>query len=161
LNLDRRKDRWHAVSQQFARAGIRCERLSATDGSSPDVAVEYDAYRALPLARVSGDVPPVRYQTELYLKYASQRARLAYLEGQSGRKAITSAGAWGYLKSYERVLEEGLANQTKSMIVFDDDVVLHKDFRSIFSAAVQQLPADWLILQLGTLQYDWTERWVQ
>lgn len=161
LNLDRRPDRWQAVSRQFSRAGIRCERMSATDGSLPQVAAEYEAYRTLPLATVSADVPPVRYETELYLKYASQRARLAYIEGKSGRKSISSVGAWGYLRSYECILEQALADQTESMIVFDDDVVLHNDFRSIFAEAMRQLPDDWLILQLGTLQYNWSEPWVQ
>jgi GR25 family glycosyltransferase involved in LPS biosynthesis len=161
LNLDRRPDRWEAVSRQFERFGIRTERMAAVDGRSPDIAAEYAAYRALPPATVSGDVRPVRYDTQFYLDYDSQQARLAYLERKSGRKAVASAGAWGYLRSYERLLEQALAEQTESLIVFDDDAVLHNDFRAIFADAVKQLPSDWLIVQLGTLQYNWSEPWAK
>jgi GR25 family glycosyltransferase involved in LPS biosynthesis len=161
LNLDRRQDRWYTVSKQFARFGIQAERMKAVDGMSSEIAAEYEAYRALPLVTVSDDVPAVRSDSELYLKYASQRARIAYIEGKSGRKAITSAGAWGYLRSYEHVLERALEEQIESLLVFDDDVVLHNDFQAIFSEVMNQLPSNWLILQLGTLQYNWSEPWVQ
>lgn len=161
LNLDRRKDRWQAASKQLMRFGIDAERMSAVDGSSAAVGAEYEAYRTAPLVTVSAEVPAVGSESEFYLRYASQRARIAHIEGKSGRKAIASAGAWGYLRSYERVLERALQDQTESLLVFDDDVALHNDFHAIFADAITQLPRDWLIVQLGTLQYNWSEPWVQ
>lgn len=158
LNLDRRGDRWQNVSASLARAGVTAERFSAVDGSQPEVAAEYERYLLQPQVTISADVPPITYQRDLYMGYASQMARTAYLE-RNGRKAIASRGAWGYLKSYEALLEEALADGTQSLLVFDDDVQMHKDTQALFAQAMKELPDDWLILQLGTLQYNWSPPW--
>ena len=69
--------------------------------------------------------------------------------------------AWGYLKSSEILLEEALAANTRSLMLFEDDVLLHKDTKALFAEAMSQLPEDWLILQLGTLQYNWSPPWAE
>jgi hypothetical protein len=38
--------------------------------------------------------------------------------------------------------------------------MLHRRAGLYFAAATGELPADWLLLQLGTLQYDWTDDWI-
>lgn len=161
LNLDRRPDRWKTVSERLARAGIVAERFSAIDGTAPGIAEDYAAYAAQPLHTVSPELPGIVYSRDLYMGYASQMARIAHLEATSGRKAIASAGAWGYLRSYEAILERSLDNQDETLLVLDDDVVFHNDFKRLFAEAVAQLPDDWLIVQLGTLQYNWDEPWAQ
>lgn len=160
LNLDRRPDRWESVSRSLSLASIEAQRFSAVDGISPDVAAEYQRYSEQPKVAVSAEIPQIRYQRDLYMGYASQMARIAYLE-REGKKAIASQGAWGYLKSYEAVLEEALAEGTESLLVFDDDVLLHKDTQALFAQAMKELPDDWLILQLGTLQYNWSLPWAE
>lgn len=160
LNLDRRPDRWKNVSKSLALAGIEAERFCAVDGNLPDVAAEYGRYAAQPKVTVSAQVPAVRYERDLYLNYASQMARIAYVE-REGKKAVASRGAWGYLKSYEAILEEALAQGRESLLVFDDDVLLHKDIKTLFAQAMKQLPDDWLILQFGTLQYNWAPPWCE
>lgn len=161
LNLDRRPDRWQSVSARLERAGIVAERFSAVDGKTPSVAEEYSAYAAKPLHTVAADLPKISYSADLYMNYASQMARVAHLEAQSKKKAIASAGAWGYLRSYETILEQSLARQDETLLVFDDDVVLHKDFKRLFDQAISELPPDWLIVQFGTLQYNWNQPWAQ
>lgn len=158
LNLDRRPDRWKSVSRSLALAGIKAERFSAVDGNVPEVGAEYERYLQQPQVAVSAEIPTIDFQRDLYMGYASQMARVAYLE-REGRKAIASRGAWGYLKSYETILEEALAEGTESLLVFDDDVRLHKDTKALFAEAMKELPDDWLILQLGTLQYNWSPPW--
>lgn len=160
LNLDRRPDRWAAVSASLDRAGIVAQRFSAIDGTRPEVAEEYERYLTQPNVTVSTEVPPVRYARDLYLGSTSQMARIAHLESKGG-KAIASRGAWGYLRSYELLLEQALADGLESLLVFDDDVLLHKDIRRLFAQAMAEIPDDWLILQLGTLQYNWSEPWAQ
>lgn len=160
LNLDRRPDRWKSVSESLALAGIKAERFSAVDGNLPEIASGYERYLKQPKVVVSEEIPPVRTPRDLYVDFASQMARLAYLE-RDGRKAIASRGAWGYLKSYEAILEDALTNGTDSLLVFDDDVLLHKDIRALFASTVRQLPDNWLILQLGTLQYNWAPPWCE
>lgn len=160
LNLDRRPDRWAAVSASLDRAGIAVQRFSAVDGTRPEIAAEYERYLTQPQIAVSSEVPPVRYVRDLYFEAASQMARIAHLESKGG-KAIGSRGAWGYLRSYEMLLEQALADGLESLLVFDDDVLLHKDIKRLFAQAMAELPDDWLILQLGTLQYNWSEPWAQ
>ncbi|MGJ8570803.1 MAG: FkbM family methyltransferase [Hoeflea sp.] len=160
LNLDRRSDRWESVSRSLALADIKAERFSAVDGSQPEVAAEYEAYLQQPPVTVSDSIPAISSQRDFYMDYTSQMARIAHLE-RSGKKAIASRGAWGYLKSSERLLEEALADNTESLLILDDDVMLHKDIKALFAEAMTQLPDDWLILQLGTLQYNWTPPWAE
>ena len=160
LNLDRRADRWESVSRSLALAGIEAESFAAVDGNLPNVAAEYERYLELPKVTVSSDIPKIRYQRDLYMEYTSQAARVAYLE-REGKKAIASRGAWGYLKSYEAVLEEALIEGTESLLVFDDDVLLHKDISTLFAQAMSQLPDNWLLLQFGTLQYNWSPPWAE
>jgi GR25 family glycosyltransferase involved in LPS biosynthesis len=160
INLDRRPDRLAQVQTGLARAGIRAERFAAIDRERPDVAAEYAAYCATPLAEVGEGVRPIRFSRDFYFSYDSQRARVAYLESQLGRHAIETAGAWAYLRSWEAILEQALADRVPALLVLDDDVVLHRQAPALFAAAVAGLPADWMILQLGTLQYHWTEDWI-
>lgn len=161
LNLDRRPDRWASMSQQLDAAGIVAQRFSAVDGSSPAVRAEHDAYATQSIHVVSNAVAPVAHSSDLYLSYESQMARIAHLEGRAGKKAIESPGTWGYMRSYEAILEQALIDQLDSLLVLDDDVILHKDFRALFAAVAAELPDDWMVLQLGTLQYNWTREWVK
>jgi len=160
INLDRRPDRWLHVSRRFGHLGIWSERFSAVDGTAPEIAAEYEAYKRRPLVAPPPGVRPIGSSREYYLDYDSQTARIAYAENSAGAKAIQSPGAWGYLKSWEAILEQALRDRPETLLVFDDDVILHRRTHQIFAAAVGALPADWLILQLGTLQYHWESDWV-
>ncbi len=159
LNLDRRPDRWAQAEEQLSRFGIKAQRFSAIDGTDPAVAAEYKAYAKATLAQVSSELPPISYSEDFYLRAASEAARLAHLEQRSGKKAIASRGAWAYLRSYEAMLEQALADQVESLLVLDDDFVLHRQTPELFAQAYSELPDDWLILKLGTLQYNWNVPW--
>ncbi|MGV3548654.1 glycosyltransferase family 25 protein [Rhizobium sp.] len=159
INLDRREDRWKKVDARLKQAGIVAERFSAIDGRLPDVAAEYGEYAKRPLMP-RPQVRPITSTLQFYQDYDSEAARVSYIEEKDKSKAIQSAGAWAYLKTWELILEKILREQIKTALVFDDDVQFHKDFQSVFAAAVGGLPDNWLILQLGTLQYDWGSAWV-
>jgi GR25 family glycosyltransferase involved in LPS biosynthesis len=161
INLDRRSDRWAQASRRLGHLGIRSERFRAVDGTAADISAEYEAYKRRPLAALPQGVRPIGSSRDYYLDYDSQTARVAHTESTTGAKAIQSAGAWGYLKSWEAILEQALRDRPESLLVFDDDVILHRRTHQIFAAAVGALPADWLILQLGTLQYHWESDWVK
>lgn len=161
LNLDRRPDRWREMTAQLQKVGISAERFAAVDGRDPDVLAEYERYAASPPHVVSKELPPIRYSADLYRNYVSQAQRVAYLEAGGKGKAIRSAGAWGYLRSYEAILERALEDQVQSLLVFDDDVLLHNRLPELFAQVMEQIPDDWLILQFGTLQYNWSSSAVQ
>lgn len=161
LNLDRRPDRWAQAQHQLAQAGIKADRFSAVDGGQPEVDAEYQEYSALPLVTTPQGLKEIRYSEDFYINPESQMARIAHLEQRSGRKAVASRGAWGYLKSYRAILEQAMKDQVESLLVFDDDMLMHRKTEDIFAAVTQELPKDWLLLQLGTLQYNWKFPWFE
>jgi GR25 family glycosyltransferase involved in LPS biosynthesis len=162
INLDRRTDRWERVQQQFQKIDAVIQRIRAVDGRDPAVKAAFDLYLASGLIGPrSGGVRQVRSSREFYLDYDSEMARVAFEETRDGKKAIKSAGAWAYLKTWEGILEDAIKNRVPRTIVFDDDVLLHRDAYELFVLSSSQLPPDWLIFQLGTFQYDWGPEWVK
>lgn len=154
LNLDRRPDRWRQVCKALEGAGICAERFAAIDGQEPEILRSYQAYCSQSLAVMPAGAPAISSFTQIAHGQVSREAAIAYLES-SGRKAISSAGAWGYLKSMEAILRSAAADGVKSLLVFDDDVVFHQRSAEIFSAAYDALPSDWQVLLLGVMQHHW------
>jgi GR25 family glycosyltransferase involved in LPS biosynthesis len=155
INLDRRPDRWVAMQGRLAKAGITAERVAAVDGQFPGIAAEFAEYAAQPpLPRPAGG-RAVTSSWQFYRDHDSQQARIAFEEARIGRKAITSAGALAYLITWQSILERALADGVETLLVLDDDVAFHREFQALLAAAHAALPADWLVLQLGTLQYNW------
>lgn len=160
INLARRPDRWVSVCRQAECHGIAIERFEAVDGRQPDVEAAWQAYNARPLASLPDGVRPVRNSYELYVDYDDRRARVAHVEAKHGKRAIQSPGAWAYLLSMIAILEDAMVRGVDRLLVLDDDALFHRDAANLFARAWSQLPADWLIVQLGALQYRWEERWV-
>ncbi|MEI6160516.1 MAG: glycosyltransferase family 25 protein [Roseococcus sp.] len=155
INLDRRPDRWAAMQDRLSRAGINATRIAAVDGRLPGITAEFAEYAAQPpLPRPAG-VRAVTSSWQFYRDHDSQQARIAFEEARTGRKAIASAGALAYLITWQEILEQALKDGVETLLVLDDDVAFHRDFEALFAAAQAELPADWLVLQLGTLQYNW------
>lgn len=158
MNLDRRPDRMALITERLNRAGIRFERFAAVDGKDPQVQTAYDAY-------VAGIRYPATSIITGGMQYyqggfsASEQAK--FLQTRSKEPAIRSAGAWAYLLGYRKILCRALEEGWKSVLVLDDDCVFHRNFATIFDRAMYELPANWRILHLGMMQYDWelTERY--
>jgi len=159
LNLDRRPDRWEEMKWQLDNAGIAAERFGAVDGSLPEIGAEFEEYASQPLVPFPVHVEHLDFGIDFYIHPPCQVARVAQLEQRSVSKAIASAGAWGYMRSYRTILEQSLADQVETLLVFDDDVLFHRDFEALFAQVAEELPEDWLVLQLGTLQYNWEQPW--
>jgi GR25 family glycosyltransferase involved in LPS biosynthesis len=161
INLDRRADRWRRMRGRLARAGIRAERVAALDGMAPEIRAAHAAYAARPLAEHPAGVRRVESSRQFYRDHDSQSARLAFEEQRAGRKAIASPGALAYLMTWQGILEQALDDGIGTLLVLDDDAAFHRDFEALFPAACRDLPPDWLMLQLGTLQYDWNAEAIQ
>lgn len=160
INLARRPERWASVCRQAEKHGVAIERFEAIDGAWPDVAAAWQAYVSQPLASLPEGMRPVRNSYEFYVDYDDQRARVAHVEAKHGKRAIQTPGAWAYLRSMIAILEDAVTRGLDSLLVLDDDALFHRDAAALFARAWDQLPRDWLILQLGALQYRWDDRWV-
>ena len=160
INLDRRPDRWDRVKRRLDRAGLKGERYPAEDGSADEHSAAFKAYNESPLVTAGGGTRRIETSKQFYQDYDSEAARVAYVEQRDRKKAIRSAGAWGYLKTWERILERVLEERIATTLVLDDDVVFHKLADVLFAASVAGLPDEWLIFQLGTLQHHWSPDWI-
>ncbi len=163
LNLDRRQDRLEKVLRQTKKLGIEFERFSAVDGKKEPYLSEYQEYSQQPLVNFPLQETFISTWKEFYINpNTSIISKVAFVENKNKNKAkaIASPGAWGYLKSYVAILTEAISQDYESIVVFDDDVIFHNDFNQLFSQIYKQLPDNWMILQLGALQYDWGDDWI-
>lgn len=160
LNLDRRPDRWVRLEMSARKAGLQVTRFPAIDGAQLPYREQYNAYARRPLVRVPEDIR-IRNTYEYYFGYQNDAARVAFIEERERRKAIGSPGAWGYLCTMIRVLEDAMHHGYERILVLDDDVLFHRDINLLFSLAVLDIPEDWLIFQLGALQYNWGSSWIE
>lgn len=149
LNLDRRSDRRGEIEDQCQVLGIEARRVAAVDGRTWEVAAEYEAL---------GHAARPRF-APLRLALAAPRSdwledhalRVALLEREGGGRNLNSPGALGYLRTMAAVFRDAIRDGVDSLLVFDDDVRLHRDSQALARALAGQLPEDWAILQLGSL----------
>ena len=160
LNLDRRLDRWAKVSAQAAAHGVTIHRWSATDGRTDAMMQEWQRYSAQELANAPPNTRPIADSRDFYLDYDSIAARVAHQEQKQRSKAVRTAGAWGYLHSMRRLIQHAIDTKLENILVLDDDVLFHSDLAARFSQTINQIPADWTIIQLGALQYHWEPDWI-
>src|SRR5215510_10502264 len=60
-------------------------------------------------------------------------------------------GSYGCLQSHLRVIENAHQNRNSSVLIIEDDVEFHPEFRHLFSQSIKQLPDDWDMLYFGAL----------
>ncbi len=77
------------------------------------------------------------------------------LEIKRNRGFIESPGAWGYIKTYEKLIQHSINNGHQKILILEDDVILDKDFEQKFQNFIQSIGNNWKILQLGASQYNW------
>lgn len=85
---------------------------------------------------IDGYHPKYYYQRELHTK--SQRI---------------TPGAYGYILSWRKVIEDAIQNQFKRILILDDDVILVKNFNQHFHHWSSSLPIDWKVILLGATQH--------
>lgn len=159
MNLDRRPDRWKNVRRQVQRHKIRTHRFPAVDGYREVVKRDWEQYFARPLQTVPAGIEPLHSFTEKFTRYHHYVARIQFMEEKFNRKAVQSPGAYGYALSYIAILEEAVRKSFHRILIFDDDILLHRDFRKAFSEGIPRLPADWYLIMLGAMQHNW-DPWI-
>jgi len=68
---------------------------------------------------------------------------------------MQSPGALGYAMSYISILKEAIQCNYRRILILDDDIVLHKNFREAFTRHISHLPHDWKLIMLGVMQHHW------
>jgi len=134
INLKKRVDRRISVVEKLAKQNIDFEIVDAVDGYSNDVIKEYQQYAQRPVGE------PGSHKLEKLYNF----------------KLIESPGAWGYLKTYEKILSEAKNKDYKRILCFDDDILLHKEFNTQFDEFIAKINDDWKLIYLGATQHNWT-----
>ncbi len=160
LNLDRRPERWARIRETAGKYGLNVERFPAVDGNLEPHLSDWREYSSRNPSKLPPGMRPVKNSREYYLDYHTERARVAFVEQRLGRKAIQSPGAWGYLKTMIALLEQAMKDDLQSVLVLDDDACFHHEIGDLFMRFKEPLPADWKILQMGTLQYQWGDDYI-
>ncbi len=160
INLDRRADRMSSVRTQLAKLGVGYTRFPAIDGRTPDVAKEWRAYTATPPPEADGN-RPVESWRDFYLGDKPRGSRVDFFEKERGTRAIATAGAWGLFRSMRRVIEKAVEDRVSSLLILEDDVLLHRDTVDLWPRVASELPKDWQVLQLGAMQLHWEDDWIK
>ncbi|HNP17413.1 MAG TPA: glycosyltransferase family 25 protein [Fulvivirga sp.] len=130
LNLKRDEDKRNRIAKHFEQHNITYEFFEACNGYSTEYEREWNFY--------------------------NERPKLTDYEKRYNKKFLESPGALGYLKSMSEIFKVSLKNKYKRILVFDDDALLHKDFKLKFDQFVNHLPTKyWKIMLLGASQYKW------
>lgn len=161
LNLNNRTDRRQRIEAELKAHDVDADRFEAFSGQNSSISVEYETYLTRDLATQPKNVHPVQGTRDFYIRSKSDAARIAWLEQKLQHKAIRSKGAWAYLKGWEKILEQAITDGIETLLIFDDDVLLHKNAKELLEKALEGLPQNWLVLQLGTFQYDWEKPWAE
>jgi GR25 family glycosyltransferase involved in LPS biosynthesis len=130
LNLDRRPDRMENMVRRLARWGIHnYVRFPAIDGVQSPHWEEWRHYmhsKWIPIEKI---------------KYK--------------RKAICSAGSWAILKAMYHMINDAKNNGYKRILVLQDDILFHKNFKAEFAKIPSYIPDTWKLLYLGATQHCW------
>jgi Glycosyltransferase family 25 (LPS biosynthesis protein) len=130
LNLDRRPDRLNAMKRSLNKLGIyNWSKFTAIDGKKEPHYTEWSNYR---------------------------KQRMTQMEKRRyHRKAIASAGSWAILKSMYLMLRDALEKKYETILVFQDDLLFHKNYIEEFLSIPERVPKNWKLLYLGATQHNW------
>lgn len=154
ISLTRRPDRFQKMQRRLQAVGISAERFQATDCQQPEVRDQYDAFLQTP----RWSVPWRRkiWTRGGFIRSSDHEARLAYLDHRRTARMVGTSGAWALLDSVRKAMQATLQSDAESLLLMEDDCVFHRDANGIFARVLEQLPSDWFLLQLGTMQWHWS-----
>lgn len=133
LNLAHRMDRKIAMIKKLNQLGIHATFVNAVNGALPGIRKAYQTFADQPIGAPGTHPYEVRLQ----------------------KKMIDSPGAWGYLRTYQGILQDALQHNYERILCLDDDVLFDTNFPEKFTAFTQKVPADWKLCYLGASQYSW------
>ena len=90
---------------------------------------------------------------------ATVRAVYEHKEKNNQCQHIYSPSGYAILESFLVILNDILDSNAQKVLIFEDDVLFHKNFRELFRKQVSALPKDWNIWYLGGTQQTLPEQY--
>ena len=98
------------ISDMFNKHNINFEFIDAVEGKNNDECIEiFNKYQQEPLFGKNSHI----------------------MEHKLNKKLISNLGEVGYLKSWEKIILNAIDNNLDNILIFDDDVILHKNFNCL------------------------------
>lgn len=145
ISLDRTPERFSFVKNQLDEQNIKCEKFKAIDGYNLDfqnteTGKFLNAEEKKNFHNYSWENKPVKYNVVLggcpLMQVIVNKVRF-------------SLGEVGVACSHREIWKEMIKNNYDSVIIFEDDVILDKNFKSNLQEYMADLPNDWDIAFLG------------
>ena len=137
VNLRQHRGRRLKALAHLKTFGITPTLFEASDGYMPPLLTKYNTYSRQEVGRLS------------YFKKFNE------LEFNRKTHFIESAGAFGYIDTYIRILKDAKLKGYQSILIFEDDVLLSLDFNEQLKSFCSTLPETWKFINLGASQYNW------
>lgn len=137
VNLKHHVEKRLKIAHQLYQRDISFELFDACNGYIGEPYEHYKRYSEIPAG-----------QLRRYPEY-NQR------EIKRGSKFLESAGAFGYLYSYLKILKDAKSKGYKKFLILEDDIILSNDFEYRLFSFMNSVSTDWKIIQLGASQYGW------
>ncbi len=71
------------------------------------------------------------------------------------KKTIPSSGSYFILESMKLLLKDAIKNKYSRILIFQDDIIIHKDFNYLIQKYDQLLTSDWGLIYFGASQHNW------
>jgi len=130
INLDRKLKQFDVLNKQFIKYGIAVTRNRAYDGNWVAVKQEWDCIN-----------------DKLQKKYPIE------MKTPSNFGLIENQYAYGTLCSHISIIQQAIQKKLKKILIFEDDIIFHRNFKSELKKLNNIL--DWKLLYLGASQHDW------
>lgn len=142
INLGRREDRRFEVEARFEEAGIPVERFQAVDARNAEKRIFRNGQNAFPVDQIG--VSPsthVGTQSPEVLGVRTNQPLGNEIRGYD------SAGRYALALTQRMAIREAERRRAPAVMLFEDDVVFHPNFKMLFEAV--EIPDDWGIFYLG------------
>jgi len=131
INLRQNLQKWNITANMLARYGFTWECFKGVNGFEEK-------------------------QVQAWRDYAN-RGLVHPFEHILQRKLIESPGAWGTLLSCKNLIETARDEGLERILVLEDDVMIHRDFLTLFPKVAAELPSDWKLIYFGCRPDDWSD----
>lgn len=128
INMDKDTNRLKRMKKWFEKYGIKFKRISGVVGK----------------------------EHVLEMKKNFNSGWNSWERRQNRAAKLKNAGAYGCLMSHRKVVQDAVENGYNRILIFEDDILFHKDFKQMIERCENVLNMEnWKLIYLGSTQHDW------
>eukprot|EP00204_Picochlorum_oklahomense_P001178 CAMPEP_0118800224 /NCGR_PEP_ID=MMETSP1161-20130426/2201_1 /TAXON_ID=249345 /ORGANISM="Picochlorum oklahomensis, Strain CCMP2329" /LENGTH=726 /DNA_ID=CAMNT_0006728037 /DNA_START=1078 /DNA_END=3258 /DNA_ORIENTATION=+ len=152
--------RWLSLKSKIEMLGYKAIRLEAIFPGTPEVDLlqkKYESAWEIAWQKYGRSKFPSSSKS-FYLGDLPMEARMVQWENCHSRRSLMQTSL-AYMLSYKKSVEFAMTHDMESVLILDDDVLIHRDFSHLIKSLEEQLPSSFKLVYLGAFQYDW-DGWI-